>query len=66
MAHLTIGKPDHGRYSISFDTSDGKVTCEVSALSDPLKGSSAEDERKAAMKRAKRLARAFCEALPDA
>jgi hypothetical protein len=64
MAHLNIGNPTKGRYSISFDSSDGTITCEVSALSSPLKGSSAEDERQAAMKRAKRLARAFCEALP--
>jgi hypothetical protein len=66
MAHLNIGNSDRGRYSISFDSSDGTITCEVSALSDPSpKGFSAEDERQAAMKRAKRLARAFCEALPN-
>ncbi len=67
MAHLNIGNPTKGRYSISFDSSDGTITCDVSALSDPSpKGFSAEDERQAAMKRAKRLARAFCEALPEA
>jgi hypothetical protein len=65
VAHLKIGKPGKGRYTISFDTEAGKITCEVLALPAPLKGSSAAEEREAALKRAKRLAKAFCEALPD-
>jgi len=65
LTDLKIGKSDKGRYTISFDADAGKVTCEILALSAPLKGSSAAEEREAALKRAKRLAKAFCEAIPD-
>ena len=64
MAQLKIGKPDKGRYTFSFDSDAGKITCEILALPAPLKGSSAAEEREAALKRAKRLAKAFCEAIP--
>lgn len=67
MAHLDIGEAVNGRLRIAFKTEIGNVSCEVSekTLGPPEKHSDA-DRRVAALKKAKKLVRAFYEAIPDA
>lgn len=64
MAELKIEKPGAGRYTVSFDTEGGRVTCELSGLDSSLDGGDGSAERHAALKRAKRLVKAFYEAIP--
>jgi len=65
-AHLNVRKIDSTHYSLAFETDGGKVVCDVSV--EGAMGSSrltAEENKQAALHKAKALARAFHEAIVD-
>ena len=66
-AHLKVQKIDSTHYSLAFEAEGGKVVCDVSV--DGKSGSTgftAEENKQAALHKAKLLARAFHEAIVEA
>lgn len=65
-ANMNIAKLSDDRYRVSFETGTDKVVCEVAVKVPGKPNKGADQERQqAALRRAKTLARAFHEAIPD-
>ena len=62
MARMNIGKAENGRYRVLFEADSGKVVCEVA---DQLGRQTENEKKQAALKKAKMLAKAFYEAIPE-
>jgi hypothetical protein len=66
-AHLKVHKIDATHYTLAFETDGGKVVCDVSVDGTAgSKGLTAEENKQAALHKAKQLARAFHEAIVEA